>query len=263
MPSSDEQLQIEELLQHEDFVRGLAHGLVFEGGRVDDIVQNTWLAALKRPPVPGPGLRAWLATLVRNVARQHWRSEERRRHREQRGFSPTTISTPEELLEREELRRRLVQALSQLDDRHRDVVLLRFFEGLPPRAIATHLGVPAETVKTRLKRAMARLRGQLDDLHEGSRRSWQLALVPLALCEPASNIASGASATAAAGIGKGILLTAKTKPAFALLLIAVLFVVIPRYIQQNPKVPQNELAASSALQDPEPRRISRNGAAAW
>src|SRR5262249_55671586 len=43
----------------------------------------------------------------------------------------------------------------------REVVLLRYFEDLPPRAIARRLGLPVETVKTRQKRALAQLRARL------------------------------------------------------------------------------------------------------
>ncbi|MEM7164544.1 MAG: sigma-70 family RNA polymerase sigma factor [Planctomycetota bacterium] len=239
-------LDIEELLQHEDFVRGLAHRLVFGGDRVDDVVQSTWLAALKRPPAPGPGLKAWLATVVRNVVRQQGRNEDRKHRREQRSFSPTTVSTPEELLEREELRRRIVDAVRQLDDRQRDVVLLRFFEGLPPRTIAAQLGVPVETVKTRLKRGMARLREQLDDRANGNRRSWQLALLPLAMPVPPLKVASGAGATAAS-IGKGILMSTKAKLALAFVFIALLLLVVPRLMQQPPATSEgsrSDLAAS-------------------
>ena len=49
----------------------------------------------------------------------------------------------------------------------RHVIELRFFAGLMPRTIALRLGLPVETIKTRLKRALADLRGTLEDSEGG------------------------------------------------------------------------------------------------
>jgi len=58
-------------------------------------------------------------------------------------------------------------------------MLLRFFGNLPPRDVARRLQVPVETVRTRIKRALAMLRARLDSLHGGDRRAWCVMLVPL------------------------------------------------------------------------------------
>ena len=49
-----------------------------------------------------------------------------------------------------------------LDEPVRTVVLLRYWEGLPPRRIAARLEIPVETVRTRLKRGLHKLRVRLD-----------------------------------------------------------------------------------------------------
>ena len=49
----------------------------------------------------------------------------------------------------------------ELDDDHRVVVALRYFNDLKVDDIATLLGVPAGTVKSRINRALARLAQQL------------------------------------------------------------------------------------------------------
>ena len=60
-----------------------------------------------------------------------------------------------------EQRARLLAAVRTLPDVYRIVVQKRFFDDLMPAEIAAALGVPIETVRTRLKRAMDRLRTAL------------------------------------------------------------------------------------------------------
>ena len=88
---------IRTLLEHEGFVRGLARSLVLDDHRADDLVQETWLAALRNPPRSGNTVRGWLGTVVRNFARQDRRAASRRTHREQRSVpseaSPTLPDT--------------------------------------------------------------------------------------------------------------------------------------------------------------------------
>ena len=75
-------LNPESLLAHADFVRALARSLVLDEHRADDVVQETWLAALQRPPGFGGNLRSWLGTVVRNFAFMARRSDQRRMRRE-------------------------------------------------------------------------------------------------------------------------------------------------------------------------------------
>jgi RNA polymerase sigma-70 factor (ECF subfamily) len=59
-------------------------------------------------------------------------------------------------------RRKIGEAVLALGEPYREAVLLRFYAGLAPAAIAARLCVPVETVKTRLKRALALLRHRLE-----------------------------------------------------------------------------------------------------
>lgn len=69
-PSADE------LLAHAGFVRRIAESMLRDGNDVEDVVQETYLAALKAPP--RRGLRAWLGVVARNAARMRQRGERRR-----------------------------------------------------------------------------------------------------------------------------------------------------------------------------------------
>ncbi|MFO0984850.1 MAG: sigma factor [Planctomycetota bacterium] len=61
---------LETLLTHTPWLCALARGLLLDPERADDVVQQTWLVALERPPRTAHNLRAWLGAVARNVVRQ-------------------------------------------------------------------------------------------------------------------------------------------------------------------------------------------------
>ena len=62
-------MNYEALLTHADFVRAIARSLILDQNAQDDVVQETWLAALQRKDEEIRSLPAWLATVTRNFAR--------------------------------------------------------------------------------------------------------------------------------------------------------------------------------------------------
>jgi RNA polymerase sigma factor (sigma-70 family) len=211
-------ISVEALLEQGDFVRALARSLLFDDNDVDDVVQKTWVAALERPPRRRRGIRAWLARVVRNFAHEERRAAERRARREIAAAAPEVVPSSAEIVEREAMRRVVVDAVLSLDEAHRAVVLLRYFEGLPPREIARLLDVPVETVRSRLKRALVNLRHRLDREHGDDRRAWCLALIPLA--KPA--LLRDATAGAAKGMLASIALAKLAAVVVALLALGIL-----------------------------------------
>jgi RNA polymerase sigma-70 factor (ECF subfamily) len=78
-------------------------------------------------------------------------------------------SGPSRHLLREELRRRVREALTRLPERDREILVMRYLEQLSTREMAAVLGIAEGAVKTRHVRALERLRGILGpDLSEGS-----------------------------------------------------------------------------------------------
>ena len=69
--------------------------------------------------------------------------------------------SPEELVQRNETRRLLDEALAKLDERHRLVFLLRDVEGLSVEETSVALGLSVANVKVRLLRARLQLREHL------------------------------------------------------------------------------------------------------
>ncbi|MHC4932546.1 MAG: RNA polymerase sigma factor, partial [Planctomycetota bacterium] len=218
----------EELLRHGSFLRAVVRALLRDEHEVDDVVQDTYVAALGGRHSPG-----WLTTVARNFARTVRRSERRRRKRERVAARLESVPSAAAMAQRLELQERLVAAVRTLESPYREVVVLRFYEGLPPREIARALGVPVETVRTRLQRALGLLRGRLDRLSEGGRRAWQLVLAPLALkAKPA--------AAAPLLVGGAVV---KTKVTFVVLLLSALFTAIFLANAERPEqAPQREEA---------------------
>jgi RNA polymerase sigma-70 factor (ECF subfamily) len=170
---------IERLLAHREWVRALARTLVRDADGADDLEQQVWVEAVERPPADDRALRGWFGTVVRRRARDAWRAATRRT-RHEAGAPPALPGRPTaDLVAEAEAQRRVVDALLALDEPHREVLLLRYFEDLTPAAIALRLGAPRETVKTRLRRALGLLRQRLSD--GGRREDWRPALVPLAV----------------------------------------------------------------------------------
>lgn len=179
MSSADLETPFDELLAHADWVRGLARRLVLDAARADDLVQETWVVALERPPSHADNLRAWLGSVVTSLAKSGWRSDARRGRREERGARPEALPSTEELVEEAARSRELVDHVLALDEPYRGVLLRRYFKDRTPTQIARELGRPVATVKTWLQRGHAQLRERLDAEY-GDRRAWCAALLPLA-----------------------------------------------------------------------------------
>lgn len=71
---------------------------------------------------------------------------------------------PEEEVERMETQDRIQYEISQLSDRYRSVIVLRYLEELPLQEISDILELPLGTVKTRVHRGRAALKKQMGSL---------------------------------------------------------------------------------------------------
>ncbi|MCC7013822.1 MAG: sigma-70 family RNA polymerase sigma factor [Planctomycetes bacterium] len=174
-PTPNEEL----LLAHSEFLAGLASQLVHDASDAQDIVQETMLSALRRPPTDASSVRGWLSTVARNHALQLFRARQRRATREEQSARAEGVPSTGDIVERENARRAVVDALVELHEPYRAVILLRFYEDLPPREVARRLGIPVETARTRIKRGLAMLRGELDRRYAKDRGRWMAALLPL------------------------------------------------------------------------------------
>ena len=150
------------LRRYTNLVYSVARRRLSDQSLAEEVTQTVFTRLAKSPPtIKSDGeLAAWLHRTTIHVAIDVWRSETRRRTREQQVAFMQTL--PAEDAQRwEELTPHLDEALNQLADDDRQAVLLRFFERKPMRDIGGILGVSEDAAKMRVTRAVERLRTQL------------------------------------------------------------------------------------------------------
>ena len=160
--------------EHAAFLRALARGMLRDHQEAEDVVQDAFAAALDKEPADRHGVRAWLAGVVRNLARGSLRARRRRVRRERVAARPQTTTPTDEVAERVEVQRRLAEAVSQLPEPGRTIVMRRFYEGQSAAAIAKRMNVTPKTVRVHLRNSLALLRGALEKAFRG--RAWLVAL---------------------------------------------------------------------------------------
>lgn len=233
--SQNSPLPPDDLLAHASFVRGLARALVGGDHDVDDVVQETWLAALgaSGPAVRKP--RSWLASITRRRAARLHRTRASLDKRHAAAAEAGEVQPPDELAARRELIQRVSAAVASLPAHYQDVLVLRYYEALPPREVARRLDVPVETARTRIRRGLERLRERLDEEHDGGRAAWALPLAGFA--------GSGASA---AGLGTLVV------GGLALASLLVLGFVLVPYLQSEESTTDADTAMPSTTHAPPP-----------
>lgn len=213
---SPESNELEALMRaHGPFLHRLARALASDAAAAEDLVNDTWVAALR------PGLerfkseRGWLATVLRRRAAAI-RAQPSLLPMTNEDGTPGRESSPDEALVRLEREQLVNGALARLPEPYRSVLFLRYHDGLSPTVIARRKGTSHKTVRTQLSRGLEQLRRHLDQemTRRGStdpRAQWLGALVPLC-ATPTSPAAASLAATLAM---KKIVLLAVTALLFA------------------------------------------------
>jgi RNA polymerase sigma-70 factor (ECF subfamily) len=176
---TEDRFSVEELLGQSIWLRRLAGTLVAGEAAAEDLVQETWLAALRHPPASDRPLRPWLGRVARNLASRFRRSEARRSAYESESGAAEPAPDASSLTGEVEAQRILAEAVLRLEEPLRAVVVMRYMRGEDSRAIGRQLGVPDGTVRWRLKRALELLREDLDRRFDGDRRTWCAAFAGL------------------------------------------------------------------------------------
>jgi RNA polymerase sigma-70 factor (ECF subfamily) len=158
-------------LEHIDALYGYAVTLTRDQTEAEDLVQETYLRAVRAfgQLVPNSNLKSWLFVIMRNAwlnQLRHQRSGPR--FIELDNEQENVTRWPDQLtrdpyvvylrkLERQEIK----EAIESLPPPYREVVVLRDIEGFSYHEIATLLDCPAGTVMSRLGRAREKLRTML------------------------------------------------------------------------------------------------------
>jgi RNA polymerase sigma-70 factor (ECF subfamily) len=150
--------------QHQDIAVRVA-ALMCGAADAPDVTQEAFVKAWRALDRfrPGAPFRPWLLAIVANEARNVLRSAGRRAALSARTTeAPTSAPSTEELVLTAQERDRLLVALDQLAAIDRDVISCRYLADLSGRETAAVLGCRPGTVKSRLSRALERLRVLLD-----------------------------------------------------------------------------------------------------
>ncbi len=141
---------------------------VREHGTAEELYQDVWQRVITARQRYRPEARfsTWLFQIAHNRLTDHWRALQHRppapadaSERAEREMDP---QTPEHQLSAFEQRRRLQLALQDLPADQREVVVLRLEQELTLEQIGEITGVGRETVKSRLRYALDKLRQRLE-----------------------------------------------------------------------------------------------------
>ena len=141
---------------------------VREHGTAEELYQDVWqrVISARERYQPEAKFSTWLFQIAHNRLTDHWRA---RQHRPaspldavERAEREADAQTPERQLSAFEERRRLQLALQELPADQREVVLLRLEQELSLEQIGQITGVGRETVKSRLRYALDKLRLRLN-----------------------------------------------------------------------------------------------------
>jgi len=153
-------------LPHLDAAHNLARWLARNAHDAEDMVQEAYLRAFEHyDSFRGQSPRAWLLTIVRNTCFSRFRraatAGESTEFDEQMHSPERSADDPESLALKEASSLQLNEALRELPEEYREVIVLRELEELSYKEIAGIAGVPIGTVMSRLARARERLRHSL------------------------------------------------------------------------------------------------------
>ena len=138
-----------------------------DGALADEFFQDVWqkVIAARAGWTPDAPFGTWLYRIAHNRLGDHWRAAKYRppapEDADERAARIPDPDTPERQLSEFEQRRRLQLALDALPPEQREVVVLRLEQELTLEEIGEITGVGRETVKSRLRYAMDKLRAGL------------------------------------------------------------------------------------------------------
>lgn len=135
-------------------------------GLAEDLVQETMLMVWRKAELFDPAraqASTWIFTIARNL-----KIDAKRRERDPQSVAEFFETAPEPLpsehLLSAERCEQVQRAIKQLTPDQAEAIRLSFFEDRPHGEIATVLGLPLGTVKSRVRLAMARLRALVEDI---------------------------------------------------------------------------------------------------
>ena len=141
-------------------ILGLALRKLNDRAQAEEVVQEAFTAVWRsagsyRPERGSAG--GWIYTVARNATVDRMRRKGRVEASYELPDLESPESGPDELAERSDSAWRVHRALEELNTNEREVIELAYWSGLSQSEVASYLGQPLGTVKTRTRNALARL----------------------------------------------------------------------------------------------------------
>ncbi|MCI0451428.1 MAG: sigma-70 family RNA polymerase sigma factor [Candidatus Latescibacteria bacterium] len=150
--------------RYSTFVYSLARSVLRDDGDAEDVVQDVFFRVWERADAFDPDRgspAAWLTTMTRRLAIDRTRSRSfRARGREAplEAVAGSASDAGRDSVTNSAEANEVLAALEQLEPAYREVIRLSYYEGLSHSGIATKLGTPLGTVKSRLREGVTQLR---------------------------------------------------------------------------------------------------------
>lgn len=136
-------------------------------GAAEDFAQDAMLTVWRKADLfdaRRASAATWIFTIARNRRLDALRREGRASHLPELSLTPEDPEQPDQLLSEAEEAARLNEAMRQLTPDQVQVLRLAFFQGAAHSEIAGALDLPLGTVKSRIRKAMIKLRVMLEPL---------------------------------------------------------------------------------------------------
>jgi RNA polymerase sigma factor (sigma-70 family) len=158
------------------WLKKLAIELVGDEGIAHDLAVNTLRLYGNQNRSAVKYKDSYMRAILRRLVSRYRLSEARRSNRERSAAQREAVKSPAEVLGDLETQKLLIDQMQLLDPGAREVLVLRFHQGLSAVEIGMRTGVPASTVRKRQGRALEELRVALERKFP-DRQSWAMALI--------------------------------------------------------------------------------------
>lgn len=163
-PTQNQNAFIKAYEKYADAIFRYCYYRVYERELARELSQETFFRAWRHIAAGNEinHLRAFLYTTARHciIDYHRKRKEASLEALQEQGFDPATESVGERMMVRLDLDRAIAM-MQQLDEQYREVVLLRFVDGLGPQEIAEITGDSVNAVSVRIHRGITQLRKHL------------------------------------------------------------------------------------------------------
>ena len=172
--SGDERAYIELVNRFRDRLINFVYPFLGDFEQAEDVVQDTMLKLYEKKHYYREIAKfsTWIYTIARNLANTELRKKKRRKTtyisrmtREERQYEiPAVQPDLNQNIQNEFIRERINEAIKELPEHFKTVIILRDIQELSYDDISNIVGVPLGTVKSRINRARLQLQAELQDL---------------------------------------------------------------------------------------------------